>query len=198
MLLSQHDVIRHCDICGWFLSVDHAHLIDPASRELLCACPACVAALAEFEDSSLHHISSGVHCLTDFQMTDEQWSALMIPTGFAFFLRSTPSGGVVAMYPGPEGLSESPVRLATWKAVMDSNPMLETLQPDTEALLVHRMSSPHGYYRVPIDRCHALAGLIKKHWRGQSGGSVVHASVARFFTELRNVANVSPRGHYQA
>ena len=45
---------------------------------------------------------------------------------------------------------------------------------------------PH--FRAPIDDCFRLAGLLRKHWRGLSGGTEVWKQMAQFFTELRQRA----------
>ena len=39
--------------------------------------------------------------LDDFALTDEQWASFQIPIGLAFFMVSTVSGGVIALYPEP-------------------------------------------------------------------------------------------------
>ena len=44
------------------------------------------------------------------------------------------------------------------------------------------------YYRAPIDRCFALAGLIRTHWRGLSGGSAVWDNIEQYFARLRSEA----------
>ncbi len=61
--------------------------------------------------------------------------------------------------------------------------MLNQFEPDVEALLVNRLSSPR-YYRAPIDQCFRLVGIIRTHWRGLSGGQEVWQEIDRFFGEL--------------
>jgi hypothetical protein len=39
---------------------------------------------------------------------------------------------------------------------------------------------------VPIDRCFALVGLIRTHWRGLSGGAEAWQAIRDFFAQLRN------------
>ncbi len=68
---------------------------------------------------------------------------------------------------------------------MAANPGLETLRPDVEALLVNRTRGRREYFIVPIDRCYALVGTIRRQWRGLSGGSEVWEAVAGFFDRLR-------------
>jgi len=53
--------------------------------------------------------------------------------------------------------------LEAWSELAASNPVLNDLQPDVEALLVNRTRGAREYYRLPIDRCFSLAGLIRTH-----------------------------------
>jgi hypothetical protein len=69
------------------------------------------------------------------------------------------------------------------------NPVLRELKPDVEALLVNRMGELREYYRVPIDECYRLVGLIRGHWRGLSGGAEVWREIGRFFRELNEKAS---------
>ena len=66
-----------------------------------------------------------------------------------------------------------------------ANPALGALQPDVEALLVNRTHGCREYYLVPIDRCYALVGTIRRQWRGLSGGSEVWEAIGGFFARLR-------------
>ena len=67
------------------------------------------------------------------------------------------------------------------------------MESDVEALLANRLGEPHGfaeheYYILPIDQCYKLAGLIRSHWRGLSGGTEVWEILHQFFAELREQA----------
>ena len=44
-------------------------------------------------------------------MPDEVWVAFQIPIGLAFLMRSSVTGGVVALYPSPAGATESELDL---------------------------------------------------------------------------------------
>jgi len=59
------------------------------------------------------------------------------------------------------------------------------LEPDVEALLVNRVNGARDFYRVSIDECYKLVGLIRLNWRGLSGGTEVWAEIARFFVRLQ-------------
>ena len=68
---------------------------------------------------------------------------------------------------------------------MERNPGSPNLDPDAEALVVNRLSTPHQYAIAPIDECYALVGLIKSRWEGISGGDALEQAVPAFFEELR-------------
>ena len=53
-------------------------------------------------------------------------------------MRSSVTGGVVALYPSPAGATESELELTAWDALCAANPVLERLEPDAEALIVNR------------------------------------------------------------
>ena len=59
------------------------------------------------------------------------------------------------------------------------------MQPDVEALLVNRVGAKREYFLAPIDECYKLAGLIRIHWRGLSGGALVWGELEHFFEGLR-------------
>src|ERR1700735_5267935 len=46
------------------------------------------------------------------------------------------------------------------------------------------------YYIVPIDQCYKLVGLIRLHWHGLSGGTEVWREVSKFFTSLKERAEI--------
>jgi hypothetical protein len=89
------------------------------------------------------------------------------------------------MYPSPAGSMESMLALEAWAELERQNPILKTLQPDVEALLVNRIKGARRYYMVPIDKCYELVGTVKTHWRGLSGGSAVWEAINAFFDKLQ-------------
>jgi hypothetical protein len=123
--------------------------------------------------------------LESFRLTDAEWDALGIPIGLAFFCQETIGGRIVAFYPGPAGPTESLLNLSAWSQLVANNAVLAELRPDVEALLVNRINGAREYYRVPIDRCYALVGLIRTHWRGVSGGDAVWKAIGEFVSDLR-------------
>ena len=177
---------ERCELCGSGLGAVHQHLVEPASRRLLCACESCVGEIAAAPDSEYRVVPRGTRLLREFQMTDAEWDALRLPIDMAFLFHSTPESRPVALYPGPAGATESLLSLDAWEQLVASNPVLADLEPDVEALLVNRIDGAREYYRVPIDRCFALVGLIRTRWRGLSGGAEAWQGISHFFAELRN------------
>jgi hypothetical protein len=182
--VKQRRVGECCELCGAELPSEHDHLVEIASRKLLCACGAC-AILFDGQKSPRHRrVPRRVEVLDGFVMTDAQWEGLNVPINLAFFFYNTPAKRVVAFYPSPAGPTESLLPLGSWRELVAANPVLAELEPDVEALLVNRVADGRDYYRVPIDSCYKLVGLIRTHWRGLSGGTEVWREIRKFFAEL--------------
>jgi hypothetical protein len=120
-------------------------------------------------------------------MPDDVWGSFQIPIGLAFFMFSSVTQCVIALYPSPAGATESELHFSSWNALVELNPVLADLEPDSEALVVNRTADPPVYAIAPIDRCYMLVGLIKSNWQGISGGRGVEDAVAAFFDDLRKV-----------
>ena len=176
---------ERCDLCDADLADDHQHLFEPADRRLVCACDACAILFSNQGGTKYLRVPRRLRFLPDFRLTDETWEGLQLPINLAFFLRSTPAGRVVAMYPSPAGATESLVTLEAWQELVEQNPILSDFEPDVEALLVNRVVEPSECYRVGIDECYKLVGLIRTHWRGLSGGSAAWDEIGRFFADLK-------------
>jgi hypothetical protein len=174
-----------CELCGAGLASEHQHLVELDSRRLACSCDACALLFGGQTGARYRRVPRRIEFLPDFRLSDLQWESLLIPINLAFFFHSTPAGRVLAVYPSPAGATESLLGLEAWHALVEDNPMLAGLQPDVEALLVNRMGRAREYYRVPIDQCYRLVGLIRLHWRGLSGGTEAWEKVGQFFAGLR-------------
>ncbi len=177
--------VEHCEICDAAIPPEHVHLVDIVGRRLLCACRSC-AATASRGAGPVRLAPKRVVALLDFRITDSEWDSLQLPIDMAFIFHSTPEGRPIALYPGPAGATESLLSLEGWSQLVGSNPSLGALRPDVEALLVNRTHGSQEYYLVPIDRCYALVGTIRRQWRGLSGGSEVWEAIGGFFTRLRH------------
>ncbi|HWZ57881.1 MAG TPA: DUF5947 family protein [Gemmatimonadaceae bacterium] len=183
--------VERCDLCGRELSDDHDHVIEPAARRLTCVCGPCAVLFSA--SGTRKRVPRRVRALTGFRLTDAQWDELRLPIDLAFFVKSTVHDRPVANYPSPAGATESLLSLEAWDDIMRENPVLDEMEPDTEALLVNRVGHGRGgmqaeYFLVPIDQCYRLVGLIRTRWTGLSGGTEVWSAISGFFDELRRHA----------
>lgn len=188
---------EQCDLCGEPIPAQHRHLLDLSSRALRCACRACALLFDQASAGAGRRllIPTRYRNLTDFQMTDAQWESLRIPVNMAFFYSDSTAGRVVALYPSPMGPTESLLPLETWEDLERRNPVLGSMEPDVEALLVNRVRGVREYFLAPIDECYRLVGLIRMHWKGLSGGQEVWREIDRFFGALKERA---PAGGHDA
>jgi len=173
---------ERCELCGAPIVVEHAHLLDVANRRLRCACETCVRALGE--SAGFRRLRPDTEQLSDFELSDGDWEELQLPIDLVFFYQSTADGGPVALYPGPAGAMTSALSRDAWARLMEANPLLGEFSPDVEALLINRTRGSRRYYRVSIDRCYALVGIIRSEWKGLSGGSEMWGAIERFFASL--------------
>jgi hypothetical protein len=175
---------ERCDLCGAPLAAGHSHLLEPASRQMHCSCEPCAILFSGRQDARFQRVEPRLAVLTGFHMTDAQWQDFHLPINLAFFVRNSASGKVQAFFPSPAGATESLLTLDAWEALAAENPVLRVLEADVEALLVNRLGSTRAHYLVSIDECFALVGLIRRHWRGLSGGTAVWEQIGRFFAGL--------------
>ena len=184
---------EHCELCGAPIAPEHRHLLDVAKRDLLCVCQACSLLFASGAASAGHYklVGDRRERLDDLVLDDVMWAELRLPVDMAFFFHNAALARVQAYYPSPMGPTESLLGLEAWAALADANPVLRTLAPDVEALLVNRARGARAHWIVPISDCYALVGLIRTHWRGFTGGADVWNEIGRFFAELD--ARTTPR-----
>jgi len=177
---------ERCDMCSAELTSEHPHLVEPATRRLICACQACAVLFSGAANTKYRRVPRTVRSLSNFQISDAQWEGLMIPINMAFFFQSSAAGKVIVLYPSPAGATESLLDFDSWQTIVQTNPELQRMEPDTEALLVNRVRKASDYFIVPIDECYKLVGLIRTKWKGLSGGVEVWEAINNFFGELRN------------
>ncbi|MGH9717862.1 MAG: DUF5947 family protein [Candidatus Acidiferrales bacterium] len=185
---------ERCELCGLGLGSDHQHLIEPATRSLLCTCEACSLLFTSKPGTKLRRVPRRGRFLPNFRLSESQWNGLQIPIELVFFFHGTPVDRMIAMYPSPAGATESLLPLELWDEIVRENQVLSELTPDVEALLVNRVGAERGvpcqYFIAPIDECYRLAGLIRMHWRGLSGGTEVWREIAGFFSALKERSEI--------
>jgi Family of unknown function (DUF5947) len=164
--------LERCELCNAPIGSDHRHLLEPGSRELLCACRPCGLL---FERGGRYRLVPTDRRRLD-DVADLAWEQLRLPVDIAFFVHDSVAGRDRAYYPGPAGATESQLPLQ-----LD---VLRTIRPDVEALLVDRHLGAREHWIVPIDDCFRLVGIVRTHWRGLTGGKEVWAEIGRFFDGL--------------
>jgi hypothetical protein len=178
---------EHCDLCSEPIPSEHRHLLNVATREIMCACRPCSILFVRqaASEGKYRLIPDRRLFLEDFEMSDVQWESLRIPVDMAFFFYSTPAESVVAFYPSPMGPTESLLKLSAWEELEKCNPVLKGMERDVEALLVNRVRGAREHFLVPIAECYSLVGLIRMRWRGLSGGREVWEEIGQFFEALK-------------
>jgi hypothetical protein len=146
---------------------------------------ACSILFSGRQDARYRRVPPRADSLTDFRMSEETWDGFHLPINLAFIVHSTAAGRVQAYFPSPAGATESLLTLESWDRLVLDNPILQTLQPDIEALLVNRLKGSNATFLVSIDECYKLIGLIRTHWHGLSGGSAVWEEMGRYFEDLK-------------
>ena len=195
--VKQRSVVERCELCSAEVHSQHEHLVDIANRQMVCACQACSILFSGKANAKYRRVPQRILSLSKFQMTDAQWDALLIPISMAFFFYSSAAGKVISLYPSPAGATESLLDFESWDEILQSNPVLKEMEPDTEALLVNRVGGASEYYLLPIDECYKLVGLIRTNWHGLSGGAQMWEAIGKFFAELKERA-VPERGEIKS
>ncbi|GHF71808.1 hypothetical protein GCM10010218_61300 [Streptomyces mashuensis] len=176
-----------CELCRAVLDGEHRHLLDTARQELLCACRACALLFAD------RAAGGGAYRLVPrrrVRLPAVATRALGVPVGLAFFVTGREEGQgqgqekVTAHYPGPAGAVRWEADPVAWREAVAGVPRLATLEHDVEALLVNTARGLRHHWIVPVDDCFRVVALVRREWRGLSGGDRVWPAVERFFGGL--------------
>ncbi|GII51886.1 hypothetical protein Pth03_02750 [Planotetraspora thailandica] len=183
-----------CELCAGPAGEDHPHVVDVETRALLCACRGChllfdPAAQGRYRAVPRRHLHAA-----RFRMTAADWEDLQIPVRTAFFFHNSTLGRTVVFYPSPAGATQSLLPLPAWERVLAANPELPPAEPDVEALLVDRGADGFTCHLVPISTCYELVGLVRRHWKGFSGGQEAWAAIDGFFADLARRGTPTPTG----
>ncbi len=180
---------ERCEMCATALLVEHEHVLELATRRMICACPQCAMLFETPEQGSKGKLARIPHRrveLRGFRMSDAQWDALGVPIHLAFFVRTETAAQ--AFYPSPAGITESLLTIASWDELEAQNLPIASMKPHVEALLINRIGEARKHFIVPVDECFKLTGIVRMHWSGLSGGSRVWAEIQGFFEELERTA----------
>ena len=175
-------------MCAAELTPDHSHIVNLESRSLMCACRACYLLFTQqgAAQGRYRAVPDRRLYLRSFELSAELWEDLQIPVGMAFFFYNSALKRVTGFYPSPAGATESLLPLSAWQELCAANPILETLEPDVEAMLINRRRGADCQcFLVPIDACYELTGIVRRRWRGFDGGEEARRDIDAFFDALR-------------
>jgi hypothetical protein len=174
---------ERCELCALPLPQAHQHLLDPP-RKIVCCCDGCAVLFDEGGKTRLKRIPREARRLGNLEIP-ESWERAALPVKLAFFV-SRPLGGR-SYYPSPAGLTEDEVSEDDWLSLVNRNPVLKGMLPEVEALVVNRLGGEQ-YLIAPLDRCFALAGLLRRYWSGISGGEEVWERLKGYLGKLQEDA----------
>jgi uncharacterized protein DUF5947 len=179
---------ERCEMCAEAIGDSHPHVVNLASRSLLCTCRGCwLLFTAEQAELRYRAVPERYLAFTGLRLDATRWAAMDIPVGLAFLFRNSVQERWVAFYPGPAGAAESELPLAAWDGVLAANPALSRAVPDVEALLLRAPAAGRESvecYLVPIDACYQLVGELRQVWRGFDGGQQARAAIEDFFATV--------------
>jgi hypothetical protein len=187
---------ERCEMCAEPIPPAHQHVVNLPSRGLMCTCRSCYL-LFTAENAQLRYRAVPERYLSfpEFTIRPDQWDALEIPVGLAFFFDNSVLERTVAFYPGPAGAAESELPLGAWDDILAANPQLRLVAPDVEALLVRapgRDRAGYDCHLVPVDACYELVGRLRKVWRGFDGGREAREQIEEFFAGIAARSRVAP------
>ena len=177
-----------CEICATPIAEEHGHLVDMRDRRLLCACRPCYLLFVPQGAAQGRYRAVGdrYERIENGAFSEARWDALQIPIGLAFFFYNSAVERVVGFYPGPGGATESQLSLDAWEQLTREVPLVASMRPDIEAVLVYRDREKRAEaYLVPIDVCYELTGLVRTSWEGIEGGERLRAALDEFFNKIR-------------
>ena len=182
-----------CEMCAVRIAAEHSHVVDLEGRGLLCTCRPCWLLFTHpgAAQGKFRAVPDRVRFVPDFRLGEPLWDEMQIPVRLAFLFTNSSLGRVVAFYPSPAGATQSELPLGAWDTMVRDNPVLGSLRPDVEALLVfgREHESTFTCFLVPIDACYELTGLVRRRWKGFDGGTEVWDAIDAFFARLRERAS---------
>jgi hypothetical protein len=175
-----------CDLCGLAVREQHRHVVDLQRGELMCTCQACTLLFGR-EAAGRGHYRLVPETRT--RLGDVPADELGVPVGLVFLVPHE-DGTVTANYPSPVGATQHEIEPDVWRGLQRRCPELADITPDVQAVLLHTARGADERWLVPIDDCYRLVALIRREWRGLSGGSQVWPAIEAFFADL-----AAPRRH---
>ncbi|AVH55118.1 MULTISPECIES: DUF5947 family protein [Streptomyces] len=169
-----------CELCAAPVPDDHRHLYDGGDDEVRCVCRPCSVLFAD--DAA----GEGRYRLVPrrrVRLPRVDTAILGVPVGLVFFVPRA-DGTVTAQGPSPAGAMRWEVDAASWQRLAAMCPQLASMAPEVEALLVNTVHGLDHHWIVPIDDCYRMVAVVRREWRGLSGGGRVWRAVEGFFEDL--------------
>ena len=165
---------ERCEICSTpLLGNEHPHVLEFATRALLCSCDPCARLFVDARASShrFRTVPDRVVADTIANVDEARWRTVGIPVGLAFLVRNSTSPGARCIYPSPAGPVESEIDPEAWDRLVEVVGMASEAEPDVEALLFRRRRDGRlDCVVAPVDACFAIVGAVRANWRGFDGG----------------------------
>ncbi|WP_030937800.1 DUF5947 family protein [Streptomyces sp. NRRL S-646] len=171
---------ERCDLCAAPVPDDHRHLYDTAAEEVRCACGPCSVLFAEGGAGDGHY---RLVPRRRIRLSRVDTEVLGVPVGLVFFVPRA-DGTVTAEGPSPAGAMRWEIDATAWQRLTETCPQLASVEPDVEALLVNTVHGLDHHWIVPVDDCYRMIALVRREWRGLSGGGRIWPAVERFFDDL--------------
>ncbi|MDF3299052.1 DUF5947 family protein [Streptomyces tropicalis] len=169
-----------CDLCAAPVAEEHPHLYDSGQDEVRCVCGPCSVLFAE-RGAGDGHFRLVPRRRVRLPRVDT--GPLGVPVGLVFFVPRA-DGTVTAQGPSPAGAMRWEVDADAWRRAAEACPQLASVEPDVEALLVNTVHGQEHHWIVPVDDCFRMVAVVRREWRGLSGGGRVWPAVERFFADL--------------
>lgn len=182
---------ERCELCGSEIGSDHPHLLNRTSRQIACSCNACAILFCGQQGAKFLRVPKRTLKLEGLVFSEAEWDTMTLPIHMAFFVRGQ-NDESTALYPSPAGVMQSMIELPSWSQLTRSHPVLASLEPEVETLLVNRIGGQNACFVVPLDSAYRLVGVIRTKWRGLSVGTEVWQAIAEFFSALE--ARSTPAG----
>jgi hypothetical protein len=171
---------ERCDLCAAPVADEHPHLFDTADDQVCCACGPCSVLFAD------GGAGDGRYRLVPrrrIRLPRVDTDVLGVPVGLVFFVPRA-DGTVTAEGPSPAGAMRWEVDAEAWQRLAAECPRLASMEPDVEALLVNTVHGNDHHWIVPVDDCYRMVAVVRREWRGLSGGGRIWPAVDRFFEDL--------------
>jgi hypothetical protein len=133
--------LDRCELCGGRVDDLHRHVVDVERHAMCCACRACAMLFSHDRGQGrFRTVPERVRASPAFTMTPATWAELGVPAPVGYFVRDAADRHWVC-YPGSIGLIRADVSAAQWAAIAATTALAGALEPEVDALLVHRRAA---------------------------------------------------------